>query len=104
MAKPLLFFIEDVSEDTIQIIVSWIIGAILPIIALMMTDMVATNIKNTNDDEVEEQPKSRSKSGTKPKTKSEPKPKRKLKYKKITIDLTELDEKIDLCFCYKILG
>jgi len=54
--------------------------------------------------EVEEQPKSRSKSGTKPKTKSEPKPKRKLKYKKITIDLTELDEKIDLCFCYKILG
>ena len=57
LAKPLLFFIEDVSEDTIQIIVSWIIGAILPIIALMMTDMVATNIKNTNDDEVEEQPK-----------------------------------------------
>lgn len=56
LAKPLLFFIEDVSEDTIQIIVSWIIGAILPIIALMMTDMVATNIKNTND-EVEEQPK-----------------------------------------------
>ena len=54
--------------------------------------------------EVEEQSKSRSKSGTKPKTKSKPKPKRKLKYKKITIDLTELDEKIDLCFCYKILG
>lgn len=55
LAKPLLFFIEDVSEETIQVIVSWIIGAILPIIALMMTDMVATNIKNTNEDEPEEQ-------------------------------------------------
>ena len=51
LAKPLLFFIEDVEENTIQVIVSWIIGAILPIIALMMTDMVATNIKNSSDDE-----------------------------------------------------
>ena len=49
LAKPLLFWIEGVSEDTVQIVVSWIIGAILPIIALFMTDMVATNIKNLND-------------------------------------------------------
>lgn len=48
LAKPLLFFIEEVSPDTVQIIVSWIIGAILPIIALFMTDMVASNIKNLN--------------------------------------------------------
>ena len=46
LAKPLLFWMEGVTEDTVQIIVSWIIGAILPIIALFMTDMVATNIKN----------------------------------------------------------
>ena len=51
LAKPLLFFIEDVEENTIQVIVSWIIGAILPIIALMMTDMVATNIKNSSGEE-----------------------------------------------------
>lgn len=51
LAKPLLFFIEDVEENTIQVIVSWIIGAILPIIALMMTDMVATNIKNSSGTE-----------------------------------------------------
>jgi hypothetical protein len=38
------------------------------------------------------------------KTKFELKLKQKSKYKKITIDLTELDEKINLCFCYKILG
>ena len=50
LAKPLLFFIEEVSPDTVQIIVSWIIGAILPIIALFMTDMVATNIKNLHKD------------------------------------------------------
>ena len=49
LAKPLLFWIEGVSEYTVQIVVSWIIGAILPIIALFMTDMVATNIKNLND-------------------------------------------------------
>lgn len=50
LAKPLLFWIEGVSEDTVQIVVSWIIGAILPIIALFMTDMVATNIKNLNSE------------------------------------------------------
>lgn len=54
LAKPLLFFIEDVEENTIQVIVSWIIGAILPIIALMMTDMVATNIKNTSEESSQE--------------------------------------------------
>lgn len=54
LAKPLLFFIEEVSEDTVQIIVSWIIGAILPIIALFMTDMVASNIKNLHKDNSEE--------------------------------------------------
>lgn len=46
LSKPLLFFIEEVPEETVQIIISWIIGAILPIIALFMTDMVATNIKS----------------------------------------------------------
>lgn len=64
LAKPLLFFIEEVSPDTVQIIVSWIIGAILPIIALFMTDMVATNIKNlhgekSNKEEIEEKPLSK---------------------------------------------
>ena len=54
LAKPLLFFIEEVSQDTVQIIVSWIIGAILPIIALFMTDMVASNIKNLHSDDNED--------------------------------------------------
>ena len=53
LAKPLLFFIEEVDENTIQIIVSWIMGAILPIVALMMTDMVANNIKNVSEDKKE---------------------------------------------------
>lgn len=53
LAKPLLFFIEEVDENTIQIIVSWIMGAILPVVALMMTDMVANNIKNASEDKVE---------------------------------------------------
>lgn len=48
LAKPLLFWMEGVTQDIVQVIVSWIIGAILPIIALFMTDMVATNIKNLN--------------------------------------------------------
>lgn len=51
LAKPLLFFLEEVDENTIQVIVSWIMGAILPIVALMMTDMVASNIKNASTDE-----------------------------------------------------
>lgn len=46
LSNALLFWIEGVSEQTVQVIISWIMGAILPIIALFMTDMVATNIKN----------------------------------------------------------
>ena len=53
LAKPLLFWMEGVTEDSVQIVVSWIIGAILPIIALFMTDMVATNIKNLNSGNTE---------------------------------------------------
>lgn len=49
LQNALLFWIEGVSEQTVQVIVSWIMGAILPIIALFMTDMVASNIKNMND-------------------------------------------------------
>ena len=44
LAKPLLFWIQEVSEETVQIIVSWIMGAILPIVALLMTEMVANGI------------------------------------------------------------
>ena len=50
LAKPLLFFIEDVSEETVQIIISWIMGAILPVVALLMTEMVANGIKEQQID------------------------------------------------------
>ena len=51
LAQPLLFWIEEISEETVRIIISWIIGAILPIIALFMTDMVASNLKTMNADD-----------------------------------------------------
>jgi hypothetical protein len=54
LASPLLFWIQDISQETVQIIISWIIGAILPIVALFMTDMVASNVKNMQ--EVEDEP------------------------------------------------
>ena len=47
LAKPMLFMIEEVSQETVQIIISWIMGAILPIVALLMTEMVANGIKQT---------------------------------------------------------
>ena len=45
LAKPMLFMIEEVSQETVQIIISWIMGAILPIVALLMTEMVSNGIK-----------------------------------------------------------
>ena len=47
LAKPMLFMIEEVSQETVQVIISWIMGAILPIVALLMTEMVANGIKET---------------------------------------------------------
>lgn len=52
LQKPLLFWINGISEETVMIIISYIIGALLPIVALCMTTMVANNLKlknNTND-------------------------------------------------------
>lgn len=45
LANPMLFMIEEVSQETVQVIISWIMGAILPIVALLMTEMVANGIK-----------------------------------------------------------
>ena len=47
LAKPMLFMIEEVSQETVQVIISWIMGAILPIVALLMTEMVSNGIKET---------------------------------------------------------
>ena len=59
LQQPLLFWIEGVSQETMMIIISWIIGALLPIIALCMTTMVTNNIelsdnKDSNKDEIKD--------------------------------------------------
>ena len=56
LEKPLLFWINGISEETVMIIISYIIGALLPIVALFMTTMVANNIKlmNNNKDDKED--------------------------------------------------
>lgn len=45
------WWLSGVSQETIIVIISWIIGALLPIIALFMTSMVANNIKLRNEEE-----------------------------------------------------
>lgn len=45
LSKPLLFWIEGVSQETVMIIIAWIIGAMLPIVALAMTSMVTNQMK-----------------------------------------------------------
>lgn len=49
LQKPLLFWINGISEETVMIIISYIIGALLPVVALCMTTMVANNLKLKND-------------------------------------------------------
>lgn len=50
LQKPLLFWVNGISEETVMIIISYIIGALLPIVALCMTTMVANNLKFVEDD------------------------------------------------------
>lgn len=49
LEKPLLFWVDGLSQDTVMVIISYIIGALLPIVALCMTTMVANNIKMKNE-------------------------------------------------------
>ena len=52
------WWLAGVEQNTIMVIISWIIGALLPIIALFMTSMVANNIQlmngTTTDEEKDE--------------------------------------------------
>ena len=53
------WWLSGVEQKTIMVIISWIIGALLPIIALFMTSMVANNIqlmKGTTADEEKDEP------------------------------------------------
>ena len=50
LEKPLLFWYDGLSQNTVMVIISYIIGALLPIVALCMTTMVANNIKLKNED------------------------------------------------------
>lgn len=45
LQEPLLFWLQGVDQQTVKVIISWITGALLPIIALGMTGMVASNIR-----------------------------------------------------------
>lgn len=46
LQKPLIdWWLTGVKQETIVVIISWITGALLPIIALFMTSMVANNIQ-----------------------------------------------------------
>jgi hypothetical protein len=52
LSNALLFWINGISQETIMVIVSWIIGAMLPIVALAMTSMVTTQMKLQSTEEV----------------------------------------------------
>lgn len=54
LSKPLLFWIEGVSQDTVMIIIAWIIGAMLPIVALAMTSMVTNQMKLQEEPNIED--------------------------------------------------
>lgn len=43
--KPLLFWLPDADKEITQIVIAWVMGALLPLIALSLTGMVANNIK-----------------------------------------------------------
>jgi len=49
--RSILFFVEGQSEEMYKVIISWISGALLPIIALGMTALVADNIHLASENE-----------------------------------------------------
>jgi hypothetical protein len=55
--KSILFGVQASSPEMYQVIISWIAGALLPIVALGMTALVATNMKMMSDEDEEEKPK-----------------------------------------------
>lgn len=52
--KSILIGVQSSNPETYQIIISWISGALLPVVALGMTALVAENIKMASDENEEE--------------------------------------------------
>lgn len=57
LSKPLLFWIDGISQETVMIIIAWIIGAMLPIVALAMTSMVTNQMKLQSEPETKDEVK-----------------------------------------------
>ena len=59
LSKPLLFWIDGISQETVMIIIAWIIGAMLPIVALAMTSMVTNQMKLQSEPETKDEVKNK---------------------------------------------
>lgn len=67
--EPLLFWIYGINEQTVKVIISWITGALLPIVALGMTGMVASNLQilsKNKDSEDKQDPETQINTQTEP--------------------------------------
>jgi len=51
--KSILFWVSDTNTEMFKIIIAWITGGILPIIALSMTALVADNLKLKDEEPIE---------------------------------------------------
>lgn len=54
--RSILFWMEADGPETFKVVISWISGALLPLVALGMTALVAENLK-LKDDDADEKPK-----------------------------------------------
>lgn len=55
--KSILIGVQATNSEMYQVIISWIAGALLPIVALGMTALVAQNIKMMSEEDEQEKPK-----------------------------------------------
>jgi hypothetical protein len=56
--KSVLFFVQSPNPDYNYVMISYITGAILPIVALFMTSMVANKLREWHKEEVPDKPES----------------------------------------------
>ena len=54
LQEPLLFWIQGMYQQIVKVIISWITGALLPLVALGMTGLVADNLKYMQKSKPEE--------------------------------------------------
>lgn len=97
--EPIFVFANDFPDKQATIIITWVMGALLPVISLLMCEMVTSYIHSDKEDKVPELIKQEIKKDKKEEPEPEPEPEHKIENEQVQEQTNQEDIKEDGRIC-----